>query len=500
MGKKPRLTEEQKISIEDWEKTPIAVKELVVQLSEKIEQLEQKLRELEKSNQELTEKVNRNSKNSNSSPSSDWPQVEKKKSKKTRGKKRGGQPGHQGHRRELYPIEECEKVINYYPSRCKCCGEELIGEDKTPYRHQVVEIPPIKLQIEEHRLHQRQCSHCGAKTRAQLPESVTKSGYGERVTAIVALLNGMYHHSHRMIRTAMRDLFGVRIGLGTVNRLRKEVSNSVAPAVESAHSYIQSATEVGADETGFKQGNGDGKNPQQTKAWLWVGVTKLVSYFQVTLSRSQEAAKSLLGEKFQGILNSDRYGAYNWLDVHQRQLCWAHLKREFIKIAQRNGISRQIGRDLLAQQKKLFRLWRRVRDGTLSWSSFQSLVKPHREKVKSLLDSTAEYEIGTQEKTPLAKTVRTCRQLLKVEPALWLFTSVKGIEPTNNAAERAIRPAVLWRKNSFGSQSEEGSLFVARMLTVVTSLRAQNRNVLAFLTESIRASRQGSSSPSLLPV
>ena len=223
MGKKPLLKEEQKISIEDWEKTPIAVKELVVQLSEKIEQLEQKLRELEKSNQELTEKVNRNSKNSNSPPSSDLPQVEKKKSKKTRGKKRGGQPGHQGHRRELYPIEECEKVIDYSPSRCKCCGEELIGEDKTPYRHQVVEIPPIKLQIEEHRLHQRQCSHCGVKTRAQLPESVTKSGYGERVTAIVALLNSMYHNSHRMIRTAMRDLFGVRIGLGTVNRLRKEV-------------------------------------------------------------------------------------------------------------------------------------------------------------------------------------------------------------------------------------------------------------------------------------
>ncbi len=500
MGKKPLLTEEQKISIEDWEKTPIAVKKLVVQLSEKIEQLEQKLRELEKSNQELKEKVNRNSKNSNSPPSSDWPQVEKKKSKKTRGKKRGGQPGHQGHRRELYPVEECEKVIDYYPRRCKCCGEELFGEDKTPYRHQVVEIPPVKLQIEEHRLHQRQCSHCGAKTRAQLPESVTKSGYSERVTAIVALLNGMYHHSHRMIRTAMKDLFGVRIGLGTVNRLRKEVSNSVAPAVESAKSYVQSASEVGADETGFKQGNGDGKNPQQKKAWLWVAVTRLVSYFQVTLSRSREAAKSLLGENFQGILNSDRYGAYNWLDVHQRQLCWAHLKREFLKIAERNGISRQIGRDLLAQQKKLFRLWRRVRDGTLSWSSFQSLVDPLREKVKSLLDSTAEYEIGAQEKTPLAKTVRTCRQLLKVEPALWLFASVKGIEPTNNAAERAIRPAVLWRKNSFGSQSEEGSLFVARMLTVVTSLRSQKRNVWDFLTESIRASRQGSSSPSLLPV
>ncbi len=179
-------------------------------------------------------------------------------------------------------------------------------------------------------------------------------------------------------------------------------------------------------------------------------MTRLVSYFQVTLSRSTEAAKSLLGENFQGILNSDRYGAYNWLDVHQRQLCGAHLKREFLKIAERNGVSRQIARDLLAQQTKLFRLWRRVRDGTLSWSSFQSLVCPLPEKVNFLLSLAAEYEIGSQEKIPLAKTVRTCRQLLKVEPALWLSTSVEGIEPTNNAAERAISPAALWRKNSFG--------------------------------------------------
>ena len=123
------------------------MKKLVVQLSQKIEQLEQQLTELEKSNQELTEKVNRNSQNSNSPPSSDLPQVEKKKSKKTKVRKRVGQPGHQGHRRELYPVEECDKVVDYYPSRCKCCGEELFGEDKTPYRHQVVEIPPIKLQM-----------------------------------------------------------------------------------------------------------------------------------------------------------------------------------------------------------------------------------------------------------------------------------------------------------------------------------------------------------------
>jgi hypothetical protein len=191
----------------------------------------------------------------------------------------------------------------------------------------------------------------------------------------------------------------------------------------------------------------------------------LVSFFQVLLARSTEAAQSLLGS-LSGILNSDRYKADNWVDVDRRQLCWAHLKREFTKISERSGVSRQLGRDLLAQQKKLFRLWHRVRDGTLSRTQFQSLVSPIRERVRSLLSSGADDQIGSREKTPLAKTVRTCRQLLKVESALWLFVTVEGLEPTNNAAERAIRPAVLWRRTSFGSQSEAGSIFVARMLTV----------------------------------
>lgn len=287
--------------------------------------------------------------------------------------------------------------------------------------------------------------------------------------------------------------------LYSVNRLRTEASLAVEKTVAEAKAYVQSAEIVGADETGFRQGNADGKNPDNKKGWLWVAVTPLVSFFQVTLSRSRKAAESLLGEDFAGKLNSDRYGAYNWVEIEQRQLCWAHLKREFIKISERSGLSRQIGRDLLAQQKKLFRLWHRVRDGTQSRGDFALRVEAIRERLQQILQQAAELEIGSKEKTPLAKTVRTCRQLLKMEPALWLFVTIEGLEPTNNAAERAIRPAVLWRRTSFGSQSEAGSLFLARMLTVVTTLRSQNRDVLDFLTEAIRAARHGLDSPSILP-
>lgn len=477
---------------EEWDLTPPRVKDFVVQQQKRIEQLEKQL-------ESLAEKVNTNSQNSGIPPSTEIVKPEKKKPKKKKKRNRGGQKGHLGYRRELYPEEDCNQIENHLPEICDCCGEKLSGEDANPYRHQIVEIPPIELEITEHRLHQLECNHCGSLTRAKLPEGVCENGYGATIVALVSLMSGVYRHSHRMIVSAMDDYFGVKMSLGTVNRLRKEASTALSSPVEEAKSYIQSAEMVNADETGFTQGNADGKNPTGKKAWLWVAVTPLITYFQVALSRSTVAAMDLLGEKFRGILTSDRYGSYNWVDEKRRQLCWAHLKREFQKISERIGASRQVGRNLMAQEKKLFRLWRRVRDGTLSRKEFQLLVLPIRNRVQEILTETAEFEIGSREKTPWAKTVRTCRQLLKVEPALWLFVEVSDLEPTNNSAERAIRPAVLWKKTSFGSQSENGSIFVARMLTVVSSLRSQKRNVLEFIKETISANRKGNSTPSLIP-
>lgn len=163
-------------------------------------------------------------------------------------------------------------------------------------------------------------------------------------------------------------------------------------------------------------------------------------------------------------------------------------------------MSRELGETLLKQHEQLFELWHRVRDGTLERTQLLSEVEPIRKTVHQLLTEAAGYAIAEGEKTPLAKTVGTCRQLLKLEPALWLFVTVEGIEPTNNAAEQAIRPAVLWRKCSYGSQSAEGSLFVGRMMTVVNSLRRQQRHVLDYLTDACHAQRQGLPAPSLLPV
>jgi regulator of replication initiation timing len=516
------------LSRTDWDNTPIPVQTLIVHLLERVERLEQQVeglqqeqqqlrsehqavhtenqqlraenQQLKQENQQLQEQLARNSQNSSQPPSRDIARTTKSKPNANRGKRRGGQAGHQGHQQKLYPLEQCQVVKNHYPHHCIECGDRLKGEDPCPVRIQIVDIPPIKANIEEHRFHARVCACCGTATRAFEETIVNGSRYGARLSAVVALLSGEYRQSHGMVQRLIQELFDIELSVGSINHLRQEMSEAVATAVEQARKYVQQQPTIGSDETSFRQGNGDGQNPTGKKGWLWGLVSPLVCYFQVCLSRSQATAKQLIGEAFKGWFISDRYGAYNWLDLTQRQVCWAHLKRDFTKIAERDeGESAAIGAALLEQQKELFERWYQVRDGTLSRIAFSEVVQPIRLEVKSLLEQGANYAAPANDKSLRAKTARNCQQLLKVEPALWLFVTTEGVEPTNNNAERALRPAVLWRKSSFGSQSAAGSLFVSRMLTVVTSLRLQQRHVLDFLTQACRAKRLHQPAPSLLP-
>jgi transposase len=498
------------ISPEDWAATPESVKRLVenfmvqieplAELVNRIETLEQQQEALKAENELLKEQVKQNSKNSSKPPSQDIDKGFKPKSKQPGKRKPGAQPGHEGHERGLYPIEQCQSVENHYPERCIECGGRLTGEDPQPYRIQRVEILPVKPEVSEHRFHSRECNQCGAVTRAWDDEIINGSGYGERVAAHVAVLSGQYRQSHQMVQALLHDCFGVEISTGSINRLRQESSQAIAEVVQTAHAYVQAQGNVNMDETSFAQGNGDGNNPNHRKGWLWVMVTPLVSYFAVCLSRSQSVCQNLLGTAFAGIVGSDRYSAYNEVPLERRQLCWAHLKRDFTRIAERKGVAGDLGQALLAQQQLLFEQWHRVRDGTLTRSEFATIVESIQQQIHTLLLEGSNYPIARGDKTSLAKTVRTCQRLLAVEPAFWTFVTTPGVEPTNNAAERALRPAVLWRKNSFGAQSEAGSLFVSRMLTVVTTLRAQNRPVLEYFVEACQAARQGRPAPSLLPV
>ena len=482
-----------KVPKADWEATPPSIRALVLVLSDRLSQQDERIQQLE-------ERLNQTSKNSSKPPSSDGSGQSsgKEKNRKKRAAKRSSKPTSR-QARTLQPSEVCDQVQDILPSVCVDCGALLKGYDKRPHRHQEIELPPVEPMVIEYRLHALSCEACGQMTRASLPTGVSPLGYGERLSAIVSLLSGPYRHSYRQVCALMQDLFGVSVSRGSVGRLRDEMSAALSAPVVAAKDYVQSQPIIHSDETSFPQGNRDGGNPNRTKGWMWVLVTPLVSFFDVVLSRSQKTAKALIGETYRGIVTSDRYSAYGWIAVEQRQVCWAHLKRDLTAMAERMGASHEIGEALLRRQRRLFRWWHRVRDGTLSREQFIRQVTHLRQGFKATLDEAAALPIASDEKSPLAKTVRTCRRLIKGEPALWTFVSTIGVEPTNNAAERALRTAVIWRKTSFGTQSQRGSQFVSRLMTVTTSLKAQGRNILDFLAHACLAARTGKEPPSLLP-
>jgi transposase len=486
------------ISPEEWAQVPESVLNLIEELVRRMDKIEQSMAELRTENELLKEQLARTSANSSQPPSKN-PQGFKPNRKEPTGKKRGGQIGHLGHERKLYPLEMCVEVIDHYPQKCGKCGAAVKESSSQIYRHQIVEVPPLEPIVIEHRFHQMTCTCCGRENQApEMTEIISQGGYGSRVAAYVGLFSSQYRQSYRQIQKIMQAVFGIEMSLGTINHLRTEVSEAVSAAVTEAQVYIQQQPTVGVDETGFKQRNGDGQNAAKTSGWLWVAVTPFIICFQVILSRASTAAQTVLGETFAGFITSDRCPAYNWVDVANRQLCWAHLKRDFIQISERMGASAEIGESLLTQEQLLFNLWYQFRNEQLTRNDLIRAVEPIQAKFSSILLEAAALQIGEHEKTPLAKTVRTCRNLLKLEVALWLFVREDGVEPTNNAAERAIRPAVIWRRTSFGSDSAAGSEFVSRLLTVVSSLHLQERNIVDFLVESISAARSGEIPPSLL--
>jgi hypothetical protein len=491
-----------KVPVEEWEATPERVKQVMQALVQQLQDSQGKLEQLGQRVTELEEQQRRNSKNSSQPPSKDG--LGERGGKGIPAKAKRKKPlkfkrVEEKRERELYAPEACRAVYEVKPEVCKGCGEALGGEDSNPYRHQIVDLPEITADVVEYRLHQLECEHCGAKTRASLPQGVSERCYGERVAGWIGLASVEYRQSHRQVQGMLREGFGIELSRGSISRARQEVSEAVASAVEQAQEHVQQQPVVHSDETGFAQGNQDGGNPEQCRGWLWVLVTPLVSVFVVALSRSQATAKQILGEAFSGYLVSDRHSSYGWVDRSQRQVCWAHLLRDFQAMAERPGVSQEIGEALLRRGYRLFHWWHRVRDGTLSEVLFVEAMQHLRAGVLRELHAAANLPIAPGEKTPLSKTVRTCAQLLKLEPALWTFVATPGVEPTNNAAERALRPAVIWRYTSFGSQSQAGSAFVARMLTVTTSLKAQGRSILEFLTQSCRTARLGIPGPSLLP-
>jgi transposase len=301
--------------------------------------------------------------------------------------------------------------------------------------------------------------------------------------AAVSVLSGKYHLSKRQVEELLQDLLGIDVSLGTVSKTEERVSGALEQPVEQAKAHVQEQAVVHADETGHKVA---GK-----RAWVWTAVTSWVSVFLIRTSRGAAIAQELLGVAFAGILVSDRWSGYTWVEAARRQLCWAHLIRDFKKIAERGGRSEKIANAVLEYVEEMFKLWHMYREGKRGRPWLQRKMRRIREEVEYLLAQGAECGHS--------KTEETCKRILKLKAALWTFVDVPDVEPTNNIAERTIRPYVLWRKASFGTQSERGNLFVERMLTVSATCKQQDRNVLQYVTDAVRAHYRGESAPSLLP-
>lgn len=459
-----------------------ALKAALTAQTTQIALLERQVAAQEKRIQSLEARLNQNSRNSSRPPSSDPPSAPPRPPKPPTGRSPGGQPGHDGSTYKLVPVEEVDQLVPLKPARCGNCGRRLSGNDASPLRHQVTEIPPIHPRIIEYLLHRLVCPNCAHATLADLPPGVSLGMIGPALQATIAYFTGKLRLSKRGAREALEDLFGVSISTGSISAAEQAVSRALEAPVEAARQYVQAQPAVNADETGWRQG--------RKRAWLWVAVTPWVSVFLIHLRRGAEGAQALLGE-FAGYLTTDRWNGYNGWRVRRRQICWSHLIRDFTGFTERGAKAARIGNALLGETKKMFALWRHVRDGTLARSSFQVYMSPIRQTVERLLRK------GTR--CGESKTEGMCGMILKVAPALWTFVRVEGIEPTNNAAERAIRPAVLYRKGCFGTHSEDGSRFVERVLTVVTTLRQQGRNVLGYLTQACVAAAHHRRSPSLLP-
>jgi transposase len=458
-------------------------------LQEQVRQLQAVVAQLQQQVRELQARLDQNSSNSHQPPSSDPPWAGKKPvAKKPTGRKPGGQIGHQGHFRHRLPPARVNEVVHHVPSHCRHCHARLPAEagpgNPQPTWHQVAELPPMNAIITEHQGHARTCQRCGRITREPIPAHVRRHVIGPRLAATMSYLSGRCHDGRRTVQEVVQDLFEVPVALGTVVVYEQEVSQALAQPYEQTLAVVRRANTKHVDETGWKVAG--------QSCWLWTCAMMRAAAFAIQEGRNWQSLCDLLGSKRggRGMICSDRLHAYGPLGPRRRQLCWAHLKRDFQKWSERGENTKLLGEDGLALCQSIFAVWRDFRMGKFKRKRLIRKMAPLRRRMSQVL----RWGLRCGD----AKASKFCRNLLKLGPAMWAFVRTPGLEPTNNHAERMLRAAVLWRKNSFGCHAQRGCRFVERMLTAVQTLRLQNRSVLSWLQQTLSAHRAGLKAPNLV--
>ena len=374
---------------------------------------------------------------------------------------------------------------DHYPEVCPTCHDPLadVRRDACAVRTQYVwELPIVRPAITAHQYHTVCCPGCGDLVTAARPADVPPGAFGPRTAAAVTILHGDYHLRDRNLPRLLADFFGLPISLGSVVALQQTGSAALAPVYAAIHTAVQHQDRCNIDETGWKEA---GK-----RRWLWTMVTAIATFFYVATSRNGPALRHLLGGDYVGIVGSDRHRPYLALPPNRHQLCWSHLIRNFQALVDRGGRLGVWGADFLALSRLVFRLWHLFREGPIDRATLQAALVPIQQAVHVLL---------VQGSRRCDAPAGMCQELLTHADALWTFVREERVEPTNNAAEQALRPAVIWRKGCFGAHSAEGNRFVERILTVSATCRKQERHLLTFVTAAIDASWAGRPAPTLLP-
>jgi transposase len=461
------------------EKRNAELEQRVAQLENHIAILEKHIADQEKHIADLERRLSMNSRNSSRPPSSDPPGAATLPPAKPKAK-RGARQGHPPYLRSLLGPEAVTRRIEVSPKRCPCGSSDLERTAEEPLRHQVVDVPPIRPEVVEYVQSRYRCRKCGRVFHQPLPDEIKRRCFGPGLLAVVGTLTGMINTSKRRALSFINEVFRVPMSLGGLSACEAQIAEALAGPHREALSHVRRQPTANADETGWPRSN-------REKGWLWTFCCEGAAAFLVMASRGQAAARKLLGD-FAGTLTSDRWSAYNCFGG-KRQLCWAHLKRDFQALSEAGGAMGAIGRKLSALTKKFLHMHRRVRDGTLRRKTFQCRAAPLMPRVETLLSRGAAFdEAGSGQ----------CRRVFNQRRHLWTFVQDERVEATNNLAERAVRQGVLWRKGSLGTQSERGARYVERILTACATCRLQGRSIIQYLRDACRSHIDGLDAPSLI--
>ena len=474
------------ISDADWRKTPPSVRLAVQSLLDIVRAQSAQIRALQTQVRELQTKVGQSSRNSSKPPSSDPPSLPPPPPRPARGRKAGGQPGHPGQHRPLVPPDQVDDIVALSPEQCPTCRTALARDlppVTPPRRRQVWELPPLVPHITEYQQHTVCCPTCRQHVTADLPSDAPPGAFGPRATALVGVLRGRYRLSEREVVAFMGDVWGIVVCTQSVLRSCDRVSVALAPVDAAIQAVVQTQPVVNVDETGWPDG--------RRRGWLWTATSMQATCFRIHRSRGRAGLQALLGEHSGGIVGADRWTTYARLPDRQRQLCWAHLARNLVALDEQYAHETVWARHMGRWVDDLFFVWHAYTDGWYDQIMLQQALLPVRHGMHAALVAG--------QASPWPKIVTFSQELLAHWDALWTFSRVDGVDPTNNAAERALRPAVLWRTGSFGSRSDVGRRFVERMLSVRATCASHGRSLFALLTHAVQAHWTRAPAPLLLP-